>query len=127
MKQFTKDLWVSAVNGFWGRALFILVAVIGVQTVTGIVLPENSSGDESSIGHIGIIGILGNLVDALAKYLLSILIIAYWLLMEKMRVDTIKDQDKNETEIKKLELEKEILELQLKKESLQSLPKDDGN
>ena len=127
MKKFTKDLWVSAVNGFWGRALLLLVALIGVQKVTGIVLPENSSGDGNSIEHVGIIGILGDLVGAFTRYSLLILIYIYWLLMEKMRVDTIKDQDKNETEIKKLELEKEILELQLKKESLQSLPKDDGN
>ena len=127
MKQFTKDLWVSAVNGFWGRALFILVALIGVQTVTGIVLPGNSSGDEGSIENVGIIGILGDLVGAFTRYSLLILIYIYWLLMEKMRVDTIKDQDKNETEIKKLELEKEILELQLKKESLQPPSKDDGN
>lgn len=127
MKQFTKDLWVSAVNGFWGRALFIFVALIGVQTVTGIVLPENSSGDESSIGHVGIIGILGDLVGAFTRHSLLILVCIYWLLMEKMRVDTIKDQEQNETEIKKLELEKEILELQLKKESLQPPSKDDGN
>lgn len=134
MKKFTKDLWVSAVNGFWGRALLILVALIGVQQVTEIVLPENSGGDESSVGNAGIIGILENLVGAFARYSLLILIYAYfiliyayWLLMEKMRVDIIKEQNKNEAEIKKLELEKEILELQLQKENPQSPPKSNEN
>lgn len=127
MKKFTKDLWVSAVNGFWGRALLLLVALIGVQQVTGIVLPENSSGNESSIGNAGIIGILQTLVNAFARYSLLILIYAYWLLMEKMRIDTIKEQNKNEVEIKKLELEKEILELQLQKENPQSPPKSNEN
>lgn len=127
MKKFTKNLWVSAVNGFWGRALLLLVALIGVQQVSGIVLPENSSGDESSIGNVGIIGILQNLVSAFARYSLLILIYAYWLLMKKMRVDVIKEENKNEAEIKKLELEKEILELQLQKENLQSPPKSNEN
>ena len=55
MKKFIKDLWVSTVNGFWGRALIILAALIGVKKVVGIILPENNAGDDGSTGNMGII------------------------------------------------------------------------
>ena len=128
MKKFTKKLWVSATNGFLGKALLVVFGLIVGSTVSDRIFPPG----ESSSGNAGIMGIFEELVGAISRHLLAILILVYWLLMEKMRVGITKDENKDETEIKKLELQNRQLELQnkqleLQNEDKQSPPKSDEN
>ena len=121
---------VSAATGLWGRTLFILVAVMGFQTVAGII-PSPSESSKISSGDIGIVAGIVDLVKDF-KNLIAFcapLVIwhGYWLLSERVQAGITKERNKDEAEIRKLELQKEILELELQKENLQTLPKDGEN
>ena len=124
MKKFTKNLWVSATNGFLGKALLVVVAItVGPKVMDKIFPGESSNGN---------MGIFEDLVGAIARHFFGILILGYWLLMEKMRVGITKEENKDEAEIKKLELQNRQLELQnqqleLQKENQQLPPKGDEN
>lgn len=127
MKKFTKNLWVSATNGFLGKVLLVVFALIVGSKVSDRIFPG-----EGSSGNAGIMGIFEDLVEAIARNLLAIVIIIYWLLTEKIQAGITKEENKDETEIKKLELQNRQLELQnkqleLQKENKQSPPKNDEN
>ena len=124
VKQFMKDMWVSAINGFWGKVLVVLVAVIGFQTITGI-FPSESS--KISGGNESILGIVGEFLGSIALYLPMILMFSYWLLTEKIQSGITKERNRDDADIKKVELQKKILELELQKENLRTPPKDGEN
>ena len=121
MKQFIKDMLVSTFNGFWGKALVFLAAVIGLQTVTGM-FPSESS--KISGGNESILGIFGDFLGAIARHLPLILVFSYWLLTEKIQSGITKERNRDDSDIKRLELQKIILELELQKDNLRTPPKD---
>ena len=124
MKQFIKDMLVSAVNGFWGKFLIVIATVIGVQTFAGI-LP--SKGDKLADGKDGILNMLADSLGGIFALLTMIVVMGYWLLMAKMQAGINKANNRDKTEIRKLELKKEIRELELQKENLRMSPKNDEN
>ena len=121
LKKLTKKMLVSAATGFWGKVLVVLVAVIGFQTVSGIFSSESS---KISSGNENFLTIIADFSEAIARHFIMILMFGYWLLTEKIQTGIVKERNRDEAEIRKLQLKKEILELELRKDNQQTTPND---
>ncbi len=106
MKKFTKNLWVSATNGVLGKALVafvtLIIALIGIR----IALPEISVGNVGIVG--GFVDILKEFKSIIVMIIALILVYGYCLLMERMQVGITKQKNKDDAEIKKLELTRRL-------------------
>ena len=116
MKPFTKDVWVSIMNGFAGKALVTLIPLTVLSVIGWTFIQPKISVETGGLAEL----IINKFSLLLFTFLPAVAMFGPSLVSEKIQAGVAKQKNTDEAEIKKLKLENEKIVLQNEQLALQN-------